>query len=112
MGANADIHVEDTAGSRNDFRAVLRRTERYRATRSVRPVQRADVRAVRQAAFTHWSFEQLAGIAAALPEHRTLSAAIASDAINDGLRRQCPPRPDPSAYGATLAITFGPRAAT
>jgi hypothetical protein len=43
----------------------------------------------RQAALTHWSFEQLAGIAAAPPKYlRTLPAAIASDAINYGLRRQ------------------------
>jgi hypothetical protein len=43
----------------------------------------------RQAALTHWSFEQLAGIAAAPPKYlRTLPAAIASDAINFGLRRQ------------------------
>src|ERR687897_774882 len=43
----------------------------------------------RQAALTHWSFEQLAGIAAAPPKSlRTLPAAIASDAINHGLRRQ------------------------
>ncbi len=43
----------------------------------------------RQAALTHWSFEQLAGIAAAPPKYlRTLPAAIASDAINHGLRRQ------------------------
>jgi hypothetical protein len=37
---------------------------------------------------THWSFEQLAGIAGGPPKYlRTLPAAIASDAINDGLRR-------------------------
>jgi hypothetical protein len=43
----------------------------------------------RQAALTHWSFEQLAGIAAAPPKYlRTLPATIASDAINYGLRRQ------------------------
>src|SRR3954452_10037945 len=43
----------------------------------------------RQAALTNWSFEQLAGIAAAPPKYlRTLPAAIASDAINYGLRRQ------------------------
>jgi hypothetical protein len=37
---------------------------------------------------THWSFEQLAGIAGAPPRYlRTLPAAIASDAINYGLRR-------------------------
>src|SRR5688572_13464017 len=43
----------------------------------------------RQAALTNWSFEQLAGIAAAPPKYlRTLPAAIASDAINHGLRRQ------------------------
>jgi len=43
----------------------------------------------RQSALTHWSFEQLAGIAAAPPKYlRTLPAAIASDAINHGLRRQ------------------------
>src|SRR5204863_9559283 len=36
-----------------------------------------------------WSFEQLAGIAAAPPKYlRSLPAAIASDAINYGLRRQ------------------------
>src|SRR3989441_9913025 len=46
-------------------------------------------RSGRQAALTHWSFEQLAGIAAAPPKYlRTLPAAIASDAINHGLRRQ------------------------
>ena len=43
----------------------------------------------RQAALTHWSFEQLAGIAGAPPKYlRTLPAAIASDAINYGLHRQ------------------------
>jgi hypothetical protein len=43
----------------------------------------------RQAALTNWSFEQLAGIAVAPPKYlRTLPAAIASDAINYGLRRQ------------------------
>ena len=43
----------------------------------------------RHSALTHWSFEQLAGIAAAPPKYlRTLPAAIASDAINYGLRRQ------------------------
>src|SRR5688572_13010404 len=43
----------------------------------------------RKAALTNWSFEQLAGIAAAPPKYlRTLPAAIASDAINHGLRRQ------------------------
>jgi hypothetical protein len=43
----------------------------------------------RHCALTHWSFEQLAGIAAAPPKYlRTLPAAIASDAINHGLRRQ------------------------
>ena len=43
----------------------------------------------RQAALTNWSFEQLAGIAAAPPKYlRTLPAAIASNAINYGLRRQ------------------------
>src|SRR6187431_2109919 len=43
----------------------------------------------RHAALTHWSFEQLAGIAAAPPKYlRTLPAAIASDAINYGLRHQ------------------------
>ena len=43
----------------------------------------------RQAALTNWSFEQLAGIAGAPPKYlRTLPAAIASDAINYGLRRQ------------------------
>jgi hypothetical protein len=37
---------------------------------------------------THWSFEQLAGIAGAPPKYlRTLPAPIASDAINFGLRR-------------------------
>src|SRR5436190_11741785 len=43
----------------------------------------------RQSAVTNWSFDQLAGIAAAPPKYlRTLPAAIASDAINYGLRRQ------------------------
>jgi len=43
----------------------------------------------RHSALTHWSFEQLAGIAAAPPKYlRTLPAVIASDAINYGLRRQ------------------------
>ena len=38
---------------------------------------------------THWSFEQLAGIAGAPPKYlRSLPATIASDAINYGLRRQ------------------------
>jgi hypothetical protein len=38
-------------------------------------------------ALTHWSFEQLAGLAAAPPKYlRTLPATIASDAINHGLR--------------------------
>jgi hypothetical protein len=38
---------------------------------------------------THWSFEQLAGIAGAPPKYlRTLPADIASDAINFGLTRQ------------------------
>jgi hypothetical protein len=41
------------------------------------------------AALTHWSFEQLAGIAGAPPKYlRTLPASIASSAINYGLRRQ------------------------
>ena len=43
----------------------------------------------RSAAMTHWSFEQLATIAGAPPKYlRTLPAAIASSAINHGLRRQ------------------------
>jgi hypothetical protein len=42
----------------------------------------------RQAALTHWSFEQLAAIAGAPPKYlRTLPATIASDAINYGLQR-------------------------
>jgi hypothetical protein len=41
------------------------------------------------AALTHWSFEQLAGIAGAPPKYlRTLPAAIASSAINHGLQQQ------------------------
>src|SRR5690606_21905518 len=41
------------------------------------------------AALTHWSFEQLAGIAGAPPKYlRTLPASIASSAINYGPRRQ------------------------
>ena len=41
------------------------------------------------AALTHWSFEQLAGIAGAPPKYlRTLPASIASSAINYGLGRQ------------------------
>ena len=43
----------------------------------------------RQAALTHWSFEQLASIASAPPKYlRTLPATIAADAINHGLQRQ------------------------
>src|SRR6185436_7630860 len=43
----------------------------------------------RVATMTHWSFGQLATIAGAPPSYlRTLPAAIASDAINYGLRRQ------------------------
>src|SRR5262249_16448741 len=39
-------------------------------------------------ALTHWSFEQLAGLAGAPPTYlRTLPAAIAGDAINYGLQR-------------------------
>ena len=39
-------------------------------------------------ALTHWSFEQLAGLAAAPPAYlRTLPAPIAADAINYGLQR-------------------------
>ena len=42
----------------------------------------------RSATLTHWSFGQLAGIAGAPPNYlRTLPAAIASSAINHGLRR-------------------------
>ena len=41
------------------------------------------------AALTHWSFEQLAGIAGAPPKYlRTLPGSIASSAINYGLGRQ------------------------
>jgi hypothetical protein len=40
------------------------------------------------AALTHWSFEQLAGLAGAPPAYlRTLPAPIAADAINYGLQR-------------------------
>jgi hypothetical protein len=40
------------------------------------------------AALTHWSFEQLAGLACAPPAYlRTLPAPIAADAINYGLQR-------------------------
>jgi len=40
------------------------------------------------AALTHWSFEQLAGLASAPPGYlRTLPAPIAADAINYGLQR-------------------------
>jgi len=40
------------------------------------------------AALTHWSFEQLAGLAGAPPTYlRTLPAPIAADAINYGLQR-------------------------
>jgi hypothetical protein len=43
----------------------------------------------REAALTHWSFEQLATIAGAPPKYlRTLPAPIASSAINFGLQRQ------------------------
>jgi hypothetical protein len=43
----------------------------------------------RTATLTHWSFEQLAGIAGAPPKYlRSLPATIASDAINYGLQRQ------------------------
>lgn len=43
----------------------------------------------RDAALTHWSFEQLATIAGAPPKYlRTLPAPIASSAINYGLQRQ------------------------
>ena len=43
----------------------------------------------REAALTHWSFEQLAAIAGAPPKYlRTLPAPIASSAINFGLQRQ------------------------
>jgi hypothetical protein len=43
----------------------------------------------RPATLTHWSFEQLAGIAGAPPSYlRTLPASIASAAINHGLQRQ------------------------
>jgi hypothetical protein len=43
----------------------------------------------RSAALTHWSFEQLAGIAGAPPKYlRSLPAGIASSAINVGLQRQ------------------------
>jgi hypothetical protein len=43
----------------------------------------------RHAALTNWSFEQLATIASAPPKYlRTLPAAIASTAINYGLKRQ------------------------
>ena len=43
----------------------------------------------RLAGLTHWSFEQLAGIAGAPPKYlRSLPAEIASDAINFGLERQ------------------------
>lgn len=43
----------------------------------------------RDAALTHWSFEQLATIAGAPPKYlRTLPAPIASSAINHGLQRQ------------------------
>ena len=46
-------------------------------------------RPARVAALTHWSFEQLAGIAGAPPKYlRTLPASIASSAINYGLGRQ------------------------
>src|SRR6185436_4467151 len=39
-------------------------------------------------ALTHWSFEQLAGLAGAPPAYlRTLPARIAADAINYGLHR-------------------------
>jgi hypothetical protein len=42
----------------------------------------------RTAAMTHWSFEQLAGIAGAPPKYlRTLPTEIASRAINHGLQR-------------------------
>src|SRR5439155_7809708 len=42
----------------------------------------------RTAALTHWSFGQLATMAAAPPQYlRSLPAAIASDAINHGLQR-------------------------
>jgi hypothetical protein len=41
-----------------------------------------------QSELTHWSFEQLAGIAGAPPNYlRTLPASIAADAINYGLKR-------------------------
>ena len=47
-----------------------------------------DDRSGQQAALTHWSFEQLAGLASAPPAYlRTLPAAIAADAINFGLQR-------------------------
>ena len=47
-----------------------------------------DDRSGSSAALTHWSFEQLAGLAGAPPAYlRTLPAPIASDAINYGLQR-------------------------
>ena len=53
------------------------------------------------AALTHWSFEQLATIAGAPPKYlRSLPAAIASAAINHGLRRQ--PRLQHQLFGDTV----------
>jgi hypothetical protein len=64
----------------------------------------------RTAAMTHWSFGQLATLAAAPPSYlRTLPAEIASAAINHGLQRverdQCQLFADRAERGAVHAIT-------
>lgn len=63
-----------------------------------------------QTALSHWSFEQLAGLAAAPPKYlRTLPAPIASDAINVGLHRHPRERQllfvDREASGTLHAVT-------
>ena len=86
----ASVHALYDAARARRLRTEERTIETVALGRSG-GVRRARLRDTsgRQAALTNWSFEQLAGIAAAPPKYlRTLPAAIASDAINHGLRRQ------------------------
>src|SRR5688572_18978999 len=87
----ASVHALHEAARARRYRTRERTidTGEFRTTAVAKDALVLDEASGRQAALTHWSFEQLAAIAGAPPKYlRTLPAAIASDAINHGLRRQ------------------------
>ena len=87
----ASVHALAEAARARRNRTDARITETVNLQVQARGLRRARPRRPkpdRPAALTHWSFEQLAGLAGAPPAYlRTLPAPIAADAINYGLQR-------------------------